>query len=77
MVEYSKVNVKLTSTQLKKLETAVKNKAGTTLRMSLRMLDGDNSPHKSLLTTRQETKLRNTLSNNMSTDMKLSKTQDF
>ena len=75
MVEYSKVNVKLTSTQLKKLETAVKNKAGTTLRMSLRMLDGDNSPHESLLTTWQETKLRNTLSNNMSTDMKLSKTQ--
>ena len=51
MVEYSKLNVKLTSTQLKKLETAVKNKVGTTLRMSLRMLDGDNSPHESLLTT--------------------------
>ena len=75
MVEYSNVNVKLTNTQLKKLETAVKNKAGTTLRMSLKMLDGDNSPHESLMTTWQETKLRNTLSNNMSTDMKLSKAQ--
>ena len=30
MVEYSKVNVKLTDTQLKKLKTAVKNKTGTT-----------------------------------------------
>ena len=34
MVEYNKVNVKLTDTQLKKL-----NKTGTTLRMSLKMLD--------------------------------------
>ena len=33
MVEYSKVNVKLTDTQLKKLKTAVKNKTGTTLRL--------------------------------------------
>ena len=41
MVEYSKVNVKLTDTQLKKLKTAVKNKTGTTLKMSLRMFDGN------------------------------------
>ena len=37
MVEYSKVNVKLSDTQLKKLKTAVKDKTGTTLRMSLIM----------------------------------------
>ena len=30
MVEYSKVNVKLSDTQLKKLKTAVKNKTGAT-----------------------------------------------
>ena len=41
MVEYSKVNVKLTDTQLKKLKPAVKNKTGTTLKMSLRMFDGN------------------------------------
>ena len=35
MVEYSKVNAKLTDTQLNKLKTAVKNKTGTTLWMSL------------------------------------------
>ena len=29
MVEYSKVNVKLSDTQLKKLKTAVKDKTGT------------------------------------------------
>ena len=45
MVEYSKVNVKLTSTQLKKLKTAVKNNIETTLRMILKMLDGNNLPH--------------------------------
>ena len=37
MVEYSKVNVKLSDTQLKKLKNAVKDKTGTTLRMSLKM----------------------------------------
>ena len=30
MVEYSKVNVKLSDRQMKKLKTAVKNKTGTT-----------------------------------------------
>ena len=38
MVEYSKVNVKLLDTQLEKLKTAVKDKTGTTLRISLKML---------------------------------------
>ena len=38
MVEYNKVNVKLSDTQLKKLENAVKNKTGTTLRISLKCL---------------------------------------
>ena len=30
MVEYKNINVKLSDTQLKKLNTAVKNKTGTT-----------------------------------------------
>ena len=54
MVEYSKVNAKLTDTQLKKLKTTVKNKTGTTLRMSFKMLDGNNLTHELLLTTRQK-----------------------
>ena len=69
------MNVKLTDTQLKKLKPAVKNKRGTTLRMSLKMLDGNDLPHELLLTTRQKTKLRNAFNNNMSTDLKLSKAQ--
>ena len=38
MAEYSKVNVKLSDAQLKKLKTAVNNKTGKTLRMSLKFL---------------------------------------
>ena len=75
MVEYSKMNVKLTDTQLKKLKTAVKNKTGTTLRMSSKMFDGNDLPHELLLTTKEKTKLRNAFSNNMSTVIKLSKAQ--
>ena len=37
MVEYSKVNVKLSDTQLEKLKPVVKDKTGTTLRMSLKI----------------------------------------
>ena len=52
MVECSKVKVKLTDTQLKNLKTAVKNKTGTTLKVSLKMLDRNDLPHVLLLTTR-------------------------
>ena len=75
MVEYSKVSVKLSDTQLKKLKNAVKDKAGTTLRVSLKMFDGNHLPHELLLTTRQKTRLRNAFNNNISTDLKLPKAQ--
>ena len=58
MVEYSKANVKLSDTQTKKLKTAVKNKTGATLRMSLEMLDGNDLPHELLLTTRQQNEVK-------------------
>ena len=61
--------------QLKKLKSAVKNKTGTTLRMSLKILDRNDLPHKLLLTTRQKTKLRNAFNNSMSTDLRPSKAQ--
>ena len=75
MIEYSKVSVKLSNTQLKKLESAVKDNTGTTLRISFKMFDGNNLPHELLLTRRQKAKLRNAFNNNMSTDIKLSKAQ--
>ena len=77
MVEYSKVNVKLSDTQLKKLKTAVKNKTGTNLRRSLKMFNGNDLPHELLLTTRQKTKPRNAFNYNMLTDSKLFKTQIY
>ena len=58
--------------QLKKLKTAVKDKKGTTLRMSLKIFDENDLPHELLLTTRQK-KLRHAFNNNMSADLKFSK----
>ena len=75
MVEYSKAHVKLTSRQLKQLKTAVENKTGTTLRMSLKGLDGNDLSHELSLAARQKTKLRNAFYNNMSTNLKLSEAQ--
>ena len=73
MVEYSKTNVKVSDRQLEQLKSVVKNKTGATLRMSLKMLDGNDLPHELLLTTRQKTRLRNAFNNNVSTDLKLFK----
>ena len=75
MVEYGLVNLKLSDTQLKKLKTAVKNKMVTTLRISLKMFNGNDLPYELLLTTRQKAKLRNAFNNNMSTDLKLAKAE--
>ena len=43
--------------------------------MNAKMLSTNNLPRELLLTTRQTTKLRNAIENNMSTDIKLSKAQ--
>ena len=75
MVEYNKLNVKLSDIQLKKLKIVVKNKTRTTLRIGFKMFNGNNLSHELLLTTRQKIKLRNAFNNNMSTDWKLSKAQ--
>ena len=72
MVECNKVTVKLSDTQLKKLKHAVKNKTGTTLRISFKMFNGNNEL---LLTTRQKAKVRNAFNNNTSTNLKHSKAQ--
>ena len=65
MVEYTKVNVKLSDSQIKKLKNVVSNNTGTTLRKSLKMFNGNNLPHELLLTARQKTKVRNAFNNNM------------
>ena len=61
MIEYNKVNVNLSDGQIKKLKDAVKDNAGITLRISLKMFNGNYLLHELLLTRRQKTKLRNAL----------------
>ena len=75
MVEYNTVNAKLSDSQLNKLKNAAKDRQGTTLRMNARMFSANNLLHELLLTTRQTSKLRNAIENNMSTDIKLAKAQ--
>ena len=75
MVKYSKVDCKLTNVQLNKFKKAVKSNEGATLRLDIRNFNKDERPHELLLTTKQNTKLRNALNYNSATDIKLSKTQ--
>ena len=75
MVEFNAINAKLSNSQLNKLKNAVRNRQETTLRMNARIFNGNNLPHELLLTTRQTTELRNSIENNMSTEIKLCKAQ--
>ena len=75
MVEYTKVNVKLTNLQLNKLKKAGKSNEGATLRIGIKNFNKEDLPHELLLTTRQSTKLRNAINNNSATDIKLSTAQ--
>ena len=75
MIEYSKVNVKLSDSQLNKLKSAIKNQTEVTLRMNIKIFEGNNLPHELLLTTGQKTKLTNAFKKNISTDIKLPKVQ--
>ena len=72
MTEYNSLNVKLSDSQLNKLKSAIKNETGVVLRISSSMVgnsnDNTNFPHKLLLINRQ-------VANNLSTDVKFSKTQ--
>ena len=46
-----------------------------TLRLGIKNFNKDELPHELLLITRQNTKLRNAINNNLAADIKLSKTQ--
>ena len=75
MVEYNKINCKLTNVQLNKLKKAVKSNKEASLRPGIKIFNKDELPHELLLTTRQNTKLRNAINNNLATGIKLSKAQ--
>ena len=49
MVEYNRVNVKLSDSQLNKLKSAVKNHTEITLRTNIKMFEVNNLPYELLL----------------------------
>ena len=79
MAQYNSLNVKLSNSQLKKLKSAIKNETEVVLRLSSNMIghsdDKINFPHDLFLTNRQVANIRKAFANNLSTDIKLSKTQ--
>ena len=75
MANYQEVRAKPTNTQLKKKNSAEKNKTGKIRRLFKKDLEDEEFPNESFLTTRQMTKIRNVFAKNMSTDIKLSKSQ--
>ena len=76
-MQYNSLNVKLLNSQLNKLKSAIKNKTEVVLRLSSNMVGDDDTkfPHKLSLTNSQVSNLRKAFANNLSTDIKLSKTQ--
>ena len=75
MANYQEMRVKLKNTQLNKLKSAAKSKKGTILRLNNKNFENEELAHELFVTTRQTTKIRNGFANNLSTDIKLSKTQ--
>ena len=56
MVNYKEARFELTNTQLNKLKSAVKNKTGTTSRITERNVQDKKLPHELFLVARQKTK---------------------
>ena len=67
MVEYTKINCKLTNIQLNKIKRAVRNDEEIVLRLNIKNFRFNELPHELYLTTR--------INNNLSTDIKFSKAQ--
>ena len=79
MTQYNTVNVKLSTSQLSKLKSAIKNENDVVIRLSLNMICDSNDkgsfPHELLLTNRQASSIRKAFANNSSVDIKFSKAQ--
>ena len=78
MTQYNSSNVKLLNSQLNKFKSVVKNKTELVLALSSNMIGNSetNFSHKLLLTNRQVPNLCKAFVNQLSTDTKLSKTQE-
>ena len=76
MTKYNSLNVKLSNSQLNKFKSAIKNETEVVLRLSSNVI-GDNETNfpRKLLTDTQVSSLRNAFANDLSADIKLSKTQ--
>ena len=78
-MQYNKVNVKLSTSQLYKLKSAIKNENDVVIRLSPSMIgdsnDKTNFPHELLLTNRQVSSIRKAFANNSSDDIEFSKAQ--
>ena len=77
MTQYNSLNVKLSNSQLNKLQSAIKNETEVVLRLSSNMIRDNetNFPQKLLLTNREVANLCKAFANYLSTDIKSSKTQ--
>ena len=79
MTQYNSLNVKLSNSQLNKLELAIKNETAVVLRFSSNMVGNSNGEnnfqYKLLLTNRQVVNLRKAFANNSSSNVKILKTQ--
>ena len=71
MTQYNSLNVKLSNSQLNKLNSAIKNKSEVVLRLSSNMIGNNetNVSHELLLTDRQVSSLRKSFPNNSSADI--------
>ena len=78
MAQYNSLNVRLSNSQVNKLESAIKNKAEVIVRLLWNMIGNSdekiNFSRKLLWTKKQVANLRQAFKNNSSTDNKLSKT---
>ena len=78
MTQYNTLNVKFSNSQLK-LKSAIKNGTEVTLNLLPNIIgdtiDENDCPHKLLLINTQVSRLRKSLANNSSADVKISKTQ--
>ena len=79
MTQYNRLNVKLSNSQLNKLQSAIKNENDVVIRLSPNMMGDSNNKtnfsHELLLTNKQVSSIRKAFSNNSSVDIKFLKTQ--
>ena len=79
MIRYNTLNVKLSTLQLNKLKSAIKNGTEVTLNLSsdfIRISNNEtNFPHKLLLTNTQISQIRKDFVNGLSANKTFSKTQ--